>query len=152
MKKTLLILLILISSCSTNKVVKNHGSSLIKSKSEELIINRSNKNDILELLGPPSTKSSFNENLWIYIETKKVSTSIFRLGKRSTDKNNILIVQLDSIGLVKSKEFYDLEKMNNLQFSEKITSSAYQKDSFVYNLLTSLRNKINSPIERTRSK
>ena len=152
MKIILIILFILISSCSTNKVVKNHGNSFIKSKSGELFINKSNKNDVLELLGPPSTKSSFNENLWIYIETKKTSTSIFKLGKRSTAKNNILIVQLDDLGLVKSKEFYDLEKMNDLQFSEKITSSAYQKDSFVYNLLTSLRNKINSPIERTKSK
>mgnify|MGYP003313611834 CR=1 FL=1 len=89
---------------------------------------------------------------WVYIETKKTSTSIFKLGKRNTEKNNILILQLDDLGLIKTKNFYDLAKMNEIEFSEKITSSGYQKNSYVYNLLTSLRHKINSPIERTKSK
>ena len=103
--KIIFILLIFITSCTTNKVVKNHGNSFIKSKSEELIVNKSNKNDVLEILGPPSTKSSFDHNLWVYIETKKVSTTIFKLGKRKTQKNNILILHLNDLGLVESKEY-----------------------------------------------
>ena len=83
---------------------------------------------------------------------KKTSTSIFKIGKRNTEKNNILILQLDDLGLIKTKNFYDLAKMNEIEFSEEITSSGYQKNSYVYNLLTSLRHKINSPIERTKSK
>ena len=98
MKIILIIIFILISSCSTNKVVKNHGTSFIKNKSKDLVVNKSNKNDILEILGPPSTKSSFDDNIWIYIETKKTSTSIFKLGKRNTEKNNILILQLNDLG------------------------------------------------------
>ena len=71
MKIILIIVFILISSCSTNKVVKNHGTSFIKNKSKDLVVNKSNKNDVLEILGPPSTKSSFDDNIWVYIETKK---------------------------------------------------------------------------------
>ena len=97
MKIILIIVFILISSCSTNKVVKNHGTSFIKNKSKDLVVNKSNKNDVLEILGPPSTKSSFDDNIWVYIETKKTSTSIFKLGKRNTEKNNILILQLDDL-------------------------------------------------------
>ena len=100
MKIILIIIFILISSCSTNKVVKNHGTSFIKNKSKDLVVNKSNKNDVLEILGPPSTKSSFDDNIWVYIETKKTSTSIFKLGKRNTEKNNILILQLDDLGLI----------------------------------------------------
>ena len=81
MKIILIIVFILISSCSTNKVVKNHGTSFIKNKSMDLVVNKSNKNDVLEILGPPSTKSSFDDNIWVYIETKKTSTSIFKLVK-----------------------------------------------------------------------
>ena len=103
MKIILIIVFILISSCSTNKVVKNHGTSFIKNKSKDLVVNKSNKNDVLEILGPPSTKSSFDDNIWVYIETKKTSTSIFKLGKRNTEKNNILILQLDDLGLIKTK-------------------------------------------------
>ena len=132
-------------------MVKNHGNSFIKSKSETLIVNKSNKNDILQILGPPSTKSSFDENIWVYIETKKINRSIFKLGKRKTEKNNILIINIDNFGLLKSKEFFNLAKMNDVEFTKKVTLSGYQKNSYVYNLLTSLRHKINSPIERTKS-
>ena len=118
MKIILIIVFILISSCSTNKVVKNHGTSFIKNKSKDLVVNKSNKNDVLEILGPPSTKSSFDDNIWVYIETKKTSTSIFKLGKRNTEKSNILILQLDDLGLIKTKNFYDLAKMNEIEFSE----------------------------------
>ena len=76
-------------------MVKNHGISLIDEKSKKLIINQSNKNDILKIMGPPSTKSEFNENIWIYIERKKTSSSIFKLGNRKLVKNNILIVELN---------------------------------------------------------
>ena len=152
MKKIFIIFLIFISSCTTNKVVKNHGNSFVESKSKELTVDKSNKNDVLDVLGPPSTKSSFDNRVWIYIETKKTSTSIFKLGKKKTEKNNVLILQLNNMGLLKSIDFFDMAKMNDIEFTKKITSSEYQKNSYVYNLLTSLRHKINSPIERSKTK
>ena len=104
------------------------------------------------ILGPPSTKSSFNDKIWIYVERKEVSTSVFKLGKRKLKKNNVLVVELDDNGILLKKDLFDINKMNDVKFSEQITSSGYQKDSYVYNLLTSLRDKINSPIKRKRSK
>ena len=71
MFKKLLILFIIISGCTTNKVVKNHGISLIDEKSKKLIINQSNKNDILKIMGPPSTKSEFNKKYLDIYRTKK---------------------------------------------------------------------------------
>ena len=152
MKNIFIIFLIFISSCTANKVVKNHGNSFVESKSQELTVNKSNKNDILDVLGPPSTKSSFDNSTWIYIETKKTNTSIFKLGKKKTEQNNVLILQLNNMGLLKSMDFFDMAKMNDIEFTKKVTSSEYQKNSYVYNLLTSLRHKINSPIERSKTK
>ena len=151
-KIALALLLLILSNCQLKEPIKTHGINFLENRSKKILVNKSNKNDVLEILGPPSTKSSFDDNIWVYIETKKTSTSIFKLGKRNTEKNNILILQLDDLGLIKTKSFYDLAKMNEIEFSEKITSSGYQKNSYVYNLLTSLRHKINSPIERTKSK
>tara|TARA_Y100000816_G_scaffold63237_2_gene41795 strand:+ start:2785 stop:3246 length:462 start_codon:yes stop_codon:yes gene_type:complete len=150
MFKKLLILFIIISGCTTNKVVKNHGISLIDEKSKKLIINQSNKNDILKIMGPPSTKSEFNENIWIYIERKKTSSSIFKLGNRKLVKNNILIVELNGFGILEDKKMLNIQNMNKISFEKQITTSGYTKNSYMYNLLTSLRHKINSPSERKR--
>ena len=150
----LLFFFILISSCSINKVVNNHGTISIDNLQKSLIVNKTNKNDIIKILGPPSTVSTFNENTWIYIERKKTNSSIFKLGKKNLEKNNVLIVSLDKYGVLNRKEFYDLNNMNDLKFSNEMTENNYDKNSFVYSLLTSLREKINSPIkkkQRTRS-
>ena len=149
MKKIIILFIFLfISNCSTNKVVNNHGTNSIDMLQKDLIINKTNKNDILEILGPPSTKSSFDENTWIYIEIKKTNSSIFKLGKRNLEKNNVLIVSLNNYGILNKKSFYDLNNMNDLDFSKEMTENNYDKNSFVYSLLTSLREKINSPVKK----
>jgi len=151
MKRKLILLLIIISSCTTNKVVNLHGISQIDKLSDKLELNASNKNDIINILGPPSTISTFDDAIWIYIERQENSGSIFKLGNKKLVKNNILIVQLDDRGVLKKKNFYNLNDMNKYQFSEAITESGYEKNSYVYSLLTSLREKINSPVKRKRS-
>ena len=149
--KILLILLLIISSCSSNKVISNHGTRFIDIKSKKLLINESNKNDIYNLIGPPSIKSAFDSNTWIYIERVKENTSIFKLGAKKLKKNNVLIVEIGSKGLLKKKIFYDLTKMNDIEFDKSLTESGYEKNSYVYSVLTSLRQKINSPIKRKKS-
>lgn len=148
MLRFLYLALIFITSCSTNKVVSNHGISFIDIKSKQLVENKSNKNDIIQILGPPSIKSEFDENTWIYIERKKTSTTVFTLGKRKIEKNNALIVQINDNGLLEEKTLINLDNMNDLKFSKKETKSNYTKDSYIYNVLTSLREKINSPTKR----
>ena len=106
MKIILIIVFILISSCSTNKVVKNHGTSFIKNKSKDLVVNKSNKNDVLEILGPPSTKSKFDNDVYIYIERKTSTSKLRKLGKKVLLENNVLILDIDSRGILISKQFY----------------------------------------------
>ena len=135
MLRFLYLALIFITSCSTNKVVSNHGISFIDIKSKQLVENKSNKNDIIQILGPPSIKSEFDENIWIYIERKKTSTTVFTLGKRKIEKNNALIVQINDNGLLEEKTLINLDNMNDLKFSKKETKSNYTKDSYIYKYL-----------------
>ena len=150
MKYIIIIISVFILSCSTNKVVKNHGTSSLEHKSKKIIISKSNKNDILYLLGPPSTKSSFDKNVWIYIERKKTNQSIFKLGKKKIEKNNVLVVSIDNKGILENKNFYKLNDMNEIQFNKKMTENVYKNNDFVYNFLSSLREKINSPTNKRR--
>ena len=143
---------VIISSCTSGKVIKSHGNNLINITNSKLIVNKTNKNDIINLLGPPSSKSSFNDNIWIYIETKKQSTSLIKLGSRKLIKSNVLVVRLNQRGILEKKDYYNIDDMNKIKFTEQVTQSGYDKNSYVYGVLRSLRDKINSPIKRKSSK
>ena len=148
----LLILFLFILGCSASKINKSHGTVGIEDKYSLLKINENNSNDIVSLLGPPSTKSKFDKNLWIYIERKKVKKSIFKLGKEKYVSNNVLALKIDNKGLLKDKKIYRLEDMDDsYKFSEDITSISYKNNSFIYNLLTSIKQRINAPAQRTRN-
>ena len=153
MKKIyIIIILIFLSSCSFNKVVKHHGVHNLNKKQTKLKINYSNKNDIIKLIGPPSTKSSFDNDVFIYIERKTTGSKVTKLGKKKLLVNNVLILELDNKGVLLSKKFYDKSDMQKIKFDKEITQVSYTKQSFVYNFLYSLRQKIDDPLGKKRIK
>ena len=104
------------------------------------------KNDILNLLGPPSTKSSFNNDLLIYIETKRSRTTLLKFGKKKIFVNNVLLLEVNNRGLLAKKEFFDINDMEKVNFLDDKTESSQSKKSFVYDFLSSMRQKINDPL------
>ena len=78
-KLILIIIFFFISNCTLNKVVKHHGIHILDKKQKKLVLNSTNKNDIVNLLGPPSTKSTFDNDVWIYVERKTSKSSVFKL-------------------------------------------------------------------------
>tara|TARA_B100000795_G_scaffold254866_1_gene226092 strand:+ start:402 stop:869 length:468 start_codon:yes stop_codon:yes gene_type:complete len=141
----------LISNCTLNKVIKHHGVHFLENKHTKLIVNKSNTNDIIELLGPPSTKSTFDNDLWIYIERTTSSSKITRLGKKIVLTNNALILEINNRGMLSEKIFINKDNMNELEFSKTLTELNYTKRSFVYDFLSSMRQKINDPLGKKRS-
>ena len=152
MKLFVIIAFIFILSCSTNKVKNNHGALSLNNKFNKIVVEKSNSNDILNLLGPPSTKSSFDANIWIYIERKKTNQSIFKLGKQKIEKNNVLVLELNNKGILVKKKLYNLDDMNDYKFVEKATQKDFSQNSFVYGVLSSLRDKINAPVSKKNKK
>ena len=142
----LIILLIFISNCSLNKVVNHHGVHFLDKKQQKLILNSTNKNDILDNLGPPSTESTFDNDVWIYIERKETKSTITTLGRRKLMVNNVLILEINDKGVLVNKEFLNKDDMNTIKFSKRKTNVISSKDSFVYEFLSSLRQKINDPL------
>ena len=71
MKKILILIFLLTISCSNNKVVKTHGVNALEKKINKIEVSKTNKNDILNTIGRPSTISLFDKNLWFYIEREK---------------------------------------------------------------------------------
>ena len=148
MYKLLIILTIsiFIQNCSLNKVIKRHGVQNLEKKSEKIILNQTNKNDIFKLLGPPSTYSLGNVDTLIYIERTTSSSKLTKLGGKKLLTNNVLVLEINNRGLAINKSFLDKEDMNKIDFSKKITEKKYSDKDFVYNFLSSIRKKINDPL------
>jgi len=142
----LFILFLFISNCTLNKVLSQHGVNFLEKKQAKLTINISNTNDIIQLLGPASTKSTFDNDMWIYIERVKSSSKIFKLGKKELIQNNVLILEIDNKGILAQKIFINKEKMNDLQFSDDTIEMSMTKKSFIYDFLRTLRQKMNDPL------
>ena len=145
-----IIISLFISACTLKKVEKYHGVHFLNKKQEKLTVNQSNKNDILKLLGSPSTKSTFDNDLWIYIERKTNNSSLTKFGNERIIVNNVLLLEINNMGLLEKKEFLDLANMQELTFTEQTTVNQYKKNTFVYDFLSSLRQKINDPLGKRK--
>tara|TARA_B100000902_G_scaffold318770_1_gene310777 strand:- start:200 stop:661 length:462 start_codon:yes stop_codon:yes gene_type:complete len=152
MKKILILSIFILSSCTLNKVVQHHGVHNLEFKQEKLKINKTNKNDIIEIIGPPSTKSTFDNDLYIYIERKTSGSKLIKMGKKKIIKNDVLVLEIDKKGILVAKKFYNKNDMNEIVFDEDITGVNYSKRSFIYNFLTTLRQKIDDPLGKKRIK
>ena len=138
------------SACTLKKVERHHGVHFLDKKQEKLTVNQSNRNDILKLLGSPSTKSTFDNDLWIYIERKADNSSLIKFGTERIIVNNVLLLEINNMGLLEKKEFLDLTNMQELKFTEQTTGNQYNKKTLVYELLSSLRQKINDPLGKRK--
>ena len=136
-------LFFLISNCSFDLVDDHHGVFFLDKKEKKIIVQSSNKNDVIKTLGEPSTKSTFDNDMWIYIERKITNTHFF--GKRKLIINNVLILEIDDFGIVSKKDFLDINKMKDINF-DKDRSASLEKRDFIYKFLSSLRQKVNDPM------
>ena len=144
MKKTvyLILIFIFITSCQRNEVIKTHGISYLEKREKLIIVNKSNKNDTINIFGQPSTKGMTDENLWIYIERTITRGKMLKLGKNILKKNNVLVLEFDNYSILKKKEFYDKENMNKLTFAKNVTVNEIKKGNFIYSFLSSVRQKM----------
>ena len=138
----LIIFLFIVTACQRNEVIKTHGIAYLEKREKLIIINKSNKNDTLNVLGQPSTKGMTDDNLWIYIERTNTRGKLLKLGRNQLKKNNVLILEFDKYGILKKKEFYDKKNMNKINFAKNVTESDIKKENFIYSFLSSIRQKM----------
>ena len=137
---------IIASNCSFKKVVKHHGVPFLDKKQKTLIVNKSNSNDIRKILGSPLTKSKFDKDVWIYIERKQTQSNIKNLGKMKIFKNDVLVLEIDNFGILSNKKFYNMDDMQDIKIVENTTEAAFARNSFIYDFMSSMRQKINDPL------
>ena len=143
-KKLFLIIFIFLFtySCSQNEVINTHGVAYLNKREKLVIVNETNKNDAMKILGHPSTKGMLNDDLWIYIERTRTRGKLLKLGRNYLVKNNVLVLEFDKYGILKRKEFYNKKKMNEIKFAKNQTENELRKENFIYSFLSSVRQKM----------
>ena len=133
-------------------MVKHHGVPFLEKKQASLVVNKSNKNDIRKILGNPSTTSKFDNDVWIYIERKQTQSKLKNLGRMKIFKNDVLVLEIDNYGILKKKEFFNQNDMENLKIVDATTKSGFKRNSFIYDFMSSMRQKINDPLGQRAKK
>jgi outer membrane protein assembly factor BamE (lipoprotein component of BamABCDE complex) len=129
-------------NCQLQEPSKNHGIVFLENRANKLTINKNNKNDVLNIIGQPHSKSINNEDKWIYIERILTKGEYHKLGQNVLKANNILILEFDKYGILKTKELLKKEDIKKLSFSNKITENEITQKSFVEKLLNSIKQKM----------
>jgi len=142
----------LIYSCSLKQKIDQHGLKNLDIKKNEILVNTHNKNDIIKILGHPSTKSSFDNSIWIYFEKERASNAIFKIKSKKIIKSNVLVLELNDRGILIKKDFYDMNDINELDFSKATTEDMFSKRGFIYDFLSSMRQKINDPLNKRKKR
>ena len=142
--KTLLILssIFILSNCQLKEPIKGHGINFLENRSKNIYPEKTNKNDVINLLGNPHTKSIDDDNLWFYFDRKLSGGSIVNFGDMELLENNVLVLNFDKYGVVKKKEFYSKEDMKKIRYSEMKTQNPVSKQSFVSSFLQSVKQKM----------
>ena len=145
MKKDIFLIIFILLftfSCSQDKVIKTHGVAYLKKREKLIVVNETNKNDTVSILGQPSTKGMVDDNLWIYIERTRTRGTLLKFGRNYLKKNNVLVLEFDKYGILERKEFYDKNQMNKISFAKDITENELRKENFIYSFLNSVRQKM----------
>ena len=117
-----------------------------------LVVNTTNKNDIIKILGNPSTTSKFDNDVWIYIERKQTQSKLKNMGRMKIYKNDVLVLEVDDYGILKKKEFFNKDDMQKITVVEATTQADFKKNSFIYDFMSSMRQKINDPLGQRAKK
>ena len=134
--------LFFLGSCKREPLINTHGIAYLDKREKLILVKEYNKNDIIRILGQPSTKGLTNDNTWIYIERTKSRGKLLKLGQSHLTKNNVLVLEFDKYGVLQKKEFYNKEDMKRVNFAKSITENDLKKENFIYGFLSSIRQKM----------
>ena len=138
----LIFLLFILLGCQLQEPTMNHGIVFLENRSNELIIKKHNKDDIIKIMGQPHSKSFENTDNWLYIERILTKGKYHKLGKHVVKSNNVLELTFDKYGVLYAKKLYDKNDINKVNFSNKITKNELSKKSFIEDFLSSVKSKM----------
>ncbi len=142
-KHLLIVFLItILLGCQLQDPNKSHGIAFLENRANKLIVNKSNKNDVIKIIGQPQIKDDLDQNSWIYLERVLTKGKFHKLGRHKLKENNVLVLNFNKYGILDNKKFITKEEINKIEFSDKITENDLSQKSFVQSFLQSIKQKM----------
>ena len=138
------IIFFILSGCKLQEPIKTHGIIFLENRANKLTVNKSNKNDVINIFGQPQIKGNDKIETWIYLERILTKGKYHKLGKHVLKQNNILILDFNKYGILKNKKLLDKNDINQIKFSKRKTDNELSQKSFVTSFLESVRQKMYS--------
>ena len=138
----LFIIFIILNGCQLQDPNKNHGILFLENRADKLVLKKTNKNDVIKILGNPHSKSIDNNNRWLYLERVLTKGEFHKLGQNILLDNNVLVLDFDKFGILSNKKLFTKEDKEDIKFSELKTENRLTKKSFVESFLSSIKSKM----------
>lgn len=140
--KIFILSLFILTNCKLQEPSQSHGIIFLENRAKKLELNKSNKNDVVRIIGLPQITDDTNEDMWIYLERVLTKGKYHELGRHKLKENNVLILRFDKFGILQFKEVVKKEKINKLAFSKKQTDNDFFQGSYIQSLLQSIKQKM----------
>ncbi len=134
--------MVFLANCQLQEPKKLHGINYLENRENLLLINKSNKNDVINLLGSPHSISINDENKWFYFERMITRGKLHKLGRNVLKKNNILEIEFNKYGILANKKLYTKDDMRKVRISKKQTENTVRQKSFIDTFLSSVKQKM----------
>lgn len=138
----MIIFFFILLNCQLQEPSKNHGIIFLENRSKKLELTKSNKNDVIRIIGTPHAKSIANDDQWIYIERVITRGRYHKLGQNVLKTNNILILSFDKYGVLKEKDLLNKDDLKKIAFSKEFTENDLSRKSFIQSFLASIKAKM----------
>ena len=138
----LLLILVILVNCQLQEPLKTHGIIYLENRSQKLTIKKSNKNDVISVMGKPHILENEKNDNWIYVERVLSKGKYHKLGKHVLKESNILVITFDKYGVISDKKFLKKDEINKIAFSKDITENKLSQKSFVQKFLQSIQQKM----------
>ena len=116
-KKYLFIGIIFISA-SCSPIVENRGYVFDEKLLDQIKVNETISNDVMDILGSPSTTSAIDASTWYYIYSKAETVAFYR--PTVTDRR-VLAVSFDDDNKVDNLKYYGLEEGKIISYVDRTT-------------------------------
>ena len=143
-KFVLIISFIILLGCKLQDPLKTHGIIYLENRSKKVELKKSNKNDIIKIMGRPQIVNIEEGETWIYIERILTKGKYHKLGQHVLKQSNVLVLDFDKYGVLTKKEFFTKDDMNKVKFSKDETENVLTQKSFVQKFLQSIKSKMYS--------
>jgi len=142
--KTFYIILfsLFLNNCQLRDPNKSHGLNFLENREKVLMLGKTNKNDVIKLIGNPHSTSLTDDNTWLYFERVMAKGKLIKLGQNVLVKNNTLALKFDKYGILKDKKIYDKKNMNKVKYSSSVTENNVSQQSFIGKFLSSIKQKM----------